>query len=157
MSRDGPSGGNPIAIVGPSGDVQGPSEDDESGMMATPLRDDPSPQLPDGWEERKTNNGRCYFVNHVTKSTQWERPTAPSLAVSPQLLAAGAHKTQHINNDDIVPGPAGPSRSTTCSNFSNGLGEVLNNGSSRSSQALGDHLPSKSKDEGGGGIATPQS
>lgn len=155
MSRDGPSGGNPIAIVGPSGDVQGPSEDDESGMMA-PLRDEPSPQLPDGWEERKTNNGRCYYVNHVTKSTQWERPTAPSLTVSPQLLATGSHKTQHNSNDDVVPGPAGPSRSTTCSNFSNGIGEVLNNGSSRSAQALGENLPSKSKDEGGG-AAIPQS
>lgn len=119
-----------------------------------PLRDEPSPLLPDGWEERKTNNGRCYYVNHVTKSTQWERPTVPSVAVSPQLLAAGSHKTHHINTDDVP--PAGPSRSTTCTNFSNGLGEVLN-GSSRSAQALGEHLPSKSKDEGVGGAATPQS
>jgi len=31
--------------------------------------------LPDGWEERKTENGRLYYVNHKTKTTQWVKPT----------------------------------------------------------------------------------
>lgn len=31
--------------------------------------------LPPGWEERQDANGRTYFVNHVARSTQWERPT----------------------------------------------------------------------------------
>lgn len=33
------------------------------------------PPLPDGWEERKTENGRLYYVNHKTKTTQWVKPT----------------------------------------------------------------------------------
>lgn len=31
--------------------------------------------LPLGWEERQDANGRTYFVNHIARSTQWERPT----------------------------------------------------------------------------------
>jgi E3 ubiquitin-protein ligase NEDD4 len=31
--------------------------------------------LPAGWEERQDANGRTYFVNHIARSTQWERPT----------------------------------------------------------------------------------
>ncbi|OWR42476.1 E3 ubiquitin-protein ligase Nedd-4 isoform 1, partial [Danaus plexippus plexippus] len=31
--------------------------------------------LPAGWEERQDANGRTYYVNHVARSTQWERPT----------------------------------------------------------------------------------
>ncbi|XP_031829010.1 SMAD specific E3 ubiquitin protein ligase [Nomia melanderi] len=32
--------------------------------------------LPEGWEERRTQSGRLYFVNHYTRSTQWIRPNA---------------------------------------------------------------------------------
>uniref|UniRef100_A0A0A9Z0S7 E3 ubiquitin-protein ligase n=1 Tax=Lygus hesperus TaxID=30085 RepID=A0A0A9Z0S7_LYGHE len=31
--------------------------------------------LPPGWEERQDANGRTYYVNHVARSTQWDRPT----------------------------------------------------------------------------------
>lgn len=31
--------------------------------------------LPNGWEERLDANGRTYYVNHVARTTQWERPT----------------------------------------------------------------------------------
>ncbi len=31
--------------------------------------------LPEGWEERRSANGRPYYVNHRTKSTQWQRPS----------------------------------------------------------------------------------
>jgi len=32
--------------------------------------------LPPGWEMKYTPQGRPYFMNHVTKTTQWNRPTA---------------------------------------------------------------------------------
>ncbi|XP_065065475.1 E3 ubiquitin-protein ligase SMURF2-like [Rhopilema esculentum] len=32
-------------------------------------------ELPPGWEERTTPNGRIQYVNHVTRTVQWERPT----------------------------------------------------------------------------------
>lgn len=31
--------------------------------------------LPQGWEERQDANGRTYFVNHIARTTQWERPS----------------------------------------------------------------------------------
>lgn len=30
--------------------------------------------LPPGWEERQDANGRTYYVNHIARFTQWERP-----------------------------------------------------------------------------------
>ena len=30
--------------------------------------------LPHGWEERFTTNGQSYYVNHVTRTTQWLHP-----------------------------------------------------------------------------------
>ncbi|OTF70747.1 E3 ubiquitin-protein ligase SMURF2-like protein [Euroglyphus maynei] len=34
--------------------------------------------LPDGWTECRTSNGRLYYMNHVLRTTQWERPTLPA-------------------------------------------------------------------------------
>uniref|UniRef100_A0A672MMS3 E3 ubiquitin-protein ligase n=1 Tax=Sinocyclocheilus grahami TaxID=75366 RepID=A0A672MMS3_SINGR len=33
-----------------------------------------TPGLPPGWEERKDNKGRMYYVNHNNRSTTWTRP-----------------------------------------------------------------------------------
>ena len=35
--------------------------------------DDMGP-LPPGWEMAKAPNGQIYFMNHITKTTQWEDP-----------------------------------------------------------------------------------
>lgn len=123
MSRDGPSGsGCPLAIVGPGGDVHGPMEDIEIAPTFPLAKPD---VLPDGWEERKTNNGRIYYVNHVTKSTQWDRPTqnanitmATAAQQSPQQQQNGNHSTG--GEDTVTQIPAGPSRSSTSINLSNG-------------------------------------
>lgn len=66
LSRDGPCGGTPLAIVGPLGDLRGPSDSDNTSVNG----DD----LPPEWEERRTQNGRLYYVNHMTRSTQWIKP-----------------------------------------------------------------------------------
>ncbi|XP_022231807.2 E3 ubiquitin-protein ligase Smurf1 [Drosophila obscura] len=111
LSKDGPSSGNPLAIVGPSGDVRGPSEDDSS-----------EDSLPEGWEERRTDNGRIYYVNHATKSTQWDRPRQPGGGgTSPQQRhhnGNNSHGHAHAHGDRQA--PAGPTRSTTCTNLLNG-------------------------------------
>ncbi|KAM9808219.1 NEDD4-like E3 ubiquitin-protein ligase WWP2 [Neosynchiropus ocellatus] len=38
-----------------------------------PVENDPLGQLPPGWEKRQ-DNGRVYFVNHNTRTTQWDDP-----------------------------------------------------------------------------------
>lgn len=46
-------------------------------LFFPPNSQTPSP-LPQGWEERQDANGRTYYVNHIAKTTQWERPTSRS-------------------------------------------------------------------------------
>ncbi len=42
--------------------------------------------LPPGWEERVHHDGRRYYVNHTTKTTQWTRPGPVAAAAPPQHL-----------------------------------------------------------------------
>ena len=43
--------------------------------------DDP---LPTGWEERQDANGRTFFVDHINRRTQWNRPTRSAEEVARQ-------------------------------------------------------------------------
>lgn len=57
--------------------------------------------LPNGWEERQDANGRTYYVNHIARSTQWERPT--NLITSPSGFDAvinDFHRRFHISVDE---------------------------------------------------------
>lgn len=94
--------GNPLAIVGPSGDIRGPSDDE--------LSDD---SLPEGWEERRTAKGRVYYVSHTTKTTQWHRPnvrtartngvsTSGNPAPSSSLLNDHNRKNYHEMQDNDI-------------------------------------------------------
>ncbi|KAF7405811.1 hypothetical protein HZH68_005180 [Vespula germanica] len=71
LSRDGHNGAvsNTVghnAVVDVLGDLSCPTD------------------LPDGWEERRTQSGRLYYINHYTRTTQWIRPnTRPSNAIIP--------------------------------------------------------------------------
>ncbi|XP_065086078.1 E3 ubiquitin-protein ligase Nedd-4-like isoform X3 [Ochlerotatus camptorhynchus] len=59
--------------------------------------------LPSGWEERQDANGRTYYVNHLARTTQWERPTA-ALTQSSQDndMAAAFQRRVHISVDDNI-------------------------------------------------------
>ncbi|XP_021934892.1 E3 ubiquitin-protein ligase Nedd-4 isoform X2 [Zootermopsis nevadensis] len=65
--------------------------------------------LPHGWEERQDANGRTYFVNHIARSTQWERPTFNNAGtcndqVRERSLESAVTEFQrrfHISVDDI--------------------------------------------------------
>lgn len=92
VSKDGPNSGNPVRIVDPSGDFRTPPTPDESSEES----------LPEGWEERRTPEGRLYYVNHTTKTTQWSRPTA-----------------NQNGNVEESSRQNGPSRSNTCTNLLN--------------------------------------
>uniref|UniRef100_A0A8C7ZP53 E3 ubiquitin-protein ligase n=1 Tax=Oryzias sinensis TaxID=183150 RepID=A0A8C7ZP53_9TELE len=56
-----------------------------SASMMT-AENDPLGPLPPGWERRVDSNDRVYFVNHNTKTTQWEDP-----------------RTQGLQNEDPLP------------------------------------------------------
>lgn len=97
LSRDGPSGGTPLAVVGPLGDVRGPSEQDVSPSGNN--------DLPPGWEECRTPNGRLYYVNHNKRSTQW---------VKPQIT--NKQRTQHTNRSTRAVN-GGPENDDNCNNI----------------------------------------
>ncbi|XP_013137375.1 PREDICTED: E3 ubiquitin-protein ligase NEDD4 isoform X5 [Papilio polytes] len=62
--------------------------------------------LPPGWEERQDANGRTYYVNHVARSTQWERPTftrnisTETQAERMETAATEFQRRFHISADD---------------------------------------------------------
>ena len=78
LSRDGTggSGGGSGGVVGGSAvnaivDNLGNlsvSNGDHQNLFDTPL--------PPGWEQRISNSGRPYYVNHRTRTTQWNKPFA---------------------------------------------------------------------------------
>lgn len=93
LSRDGQSGGTPLAIVGPQGELRGPANRDVS-----PVDND---QLPPGWEERRTLDGRLYYVNHITKMTQWTRPvTNAKNRNAPPPRNNPARNNQNVDNQN---------------------------------------------------------
>ena len=46
-----------------------------------------SEPLPQGWEERQDANGRVFYVDHITRRTQWERPTRANMQSAGQIRA----------------------------------------------------------------------
>ncbi|XP_076658191.1 E3 ubiquitin-protein ligase Nedd4 isoform X4 [Halictus rubicundus] len=99
----------------------------------TVVFDQPLPPLPQGWEERQDANGRTYYVNHIARFTQWERPsesnTSPTgnMAVERNFSTAvtefqrrfhisadneNRHRSSINQSDDNVDSPAGSRRSS---------------------------------------------
>ncbi|XP_044758401.1 E3 ubiquitin-protein ligase SMURF2 [Coccinella septempunctata] len=95
LSRDGPCGGTPLAIVSPLGELHGPSPEhiieNNSGASTN--------DLPPGWEERRTSNGRLYYVNHLTRSTQWVRPVANRTKAPNRLRLTNTNNNPQDNQD----------------------------------------------------------
>ncbi|KAE8748048.1 hypothetical protein FOCC_FOCC005243 [Frankliniella occidentalis] len=62
--------------------------------------------LPLGWEERLDGNGRTYYVNHVARTTQWERPTVSEINAGSDQVEIAAVEFQrrfHISADEDDP------------------------------------------------------
>ncbi|KAJ2948784.1 hypothetical protein O0L34_g8041 [Tuta absoluta] len=77
----------------------------QTGTVQPVIGGDP---LPSGWEERQDANGRTYYVNHIARSTQWERPTNATFQrnvsrESEQRIETAATEFQrrfHISHDE---------------------------------------------------------
>lgn len=65
-----------ISLISRDRGGSGPVNTDASGIPPS-IPSDPN-ELPEGWEERRTASGRVHYVNHITRTTQWERPTRPA-------------------------------------------------------------------------------
>ncbi|CAH1981354.1 unnamed protein product [Acanthoscelides obtectus] len=68
--------------------------------------------LPDGWEERQDANGRTYYVNHMARTTQWERPTLSNAISEPRAATDREEQREvfgrryHISAEDDLNGSA---------------------------------------------------
>ncbi|XP_017889147.1 E3 ubiquitin-protein ligase NEDD4 isoform X2 [Ceratina calcarata] len=80
--------------------VNSPVEQAADIMMNRPL--------PPGWEERQDANGRTYYVNHIARFTQWERPTESTTTPSGNMAmermfdnaATEFQRRYHISADE---------------------------------------------------------
>lgn len=106
-----------------------PSESSSSlNTNANPAAANNDP-LPNGWEQRFDQNGRIYYIDHISKTTTWTRPLVPSnstttTTISPEATtstrrlsrssnesttdrnvssAAALMARHHINDDSVTP------------------------------------------------------
>jgi len=59
-----------------AGDGDDGGDDTSVNGAAADNLDGQAEPLPPGWEEHSDDQGRVCYVNHNTRTTQWERPTA---------------------------------------------------------------------------------
>ncbi|KAJ6219768.1 hypothetical protein RDWZM_005580 [Blomia tropicalis] len=65
---------------------------------------DSGDELPSGWEECQDTNGRTYFVNHNTRTTQWERPQNDALTENATLTnEQGENTTTTVAQEGNIP------------------------------------------------------
>ncbi|XP_074603844.1 E3 ubiquitin-protein ligase Nedd4 isoform X2 [Brevipalpus obovatus] len=61
------------------------------------------PPLPPGWEERQDAIGRTFYVDHINRTTQWQRPTEASASEASQQRTFDNRqefsRRYHISND----------------------------------------------------------
>ncbi|CAH0550322.1 unnamed protein product [Brassicogethes aeneus] len=116
--------------------------------------------LPQGWEERQDANGRTYYVNHIARTTQWDRPTVSntsdsSVTVEREEQREVFERRYHISAEEETNGRGDSNntsqsddqtdslsnnssrRDSTISNVSNNT----NNASQANLDALSDGLP----------------
>ncbi|KAF5125156.1 E3 ubiquitin-protein ligase RSP5 [Metarhizium anisopliae] len=69
-------------------------------------------RLPAGWERREDNLGRTYYVDHNTRTTSWNRPTANGGAETREREAATAVERQRHQNRTLPEDRTGTSSPT---------------------------------------------
>lgn len=65
--------------------------------------------LPPGWEQAKTNDGQIYYINHTTKTTQWEDPRLQFRQQTEQVLQPSpSSRVLKKEADNVSSDPLGP-------------------------------------------------
>ncbi|XP_020796987.1 E3 ubiquitin-protein ligase NEDD4-like isoform X2 [Boleophthalmus pectinirostris] len=77
----------------------------ESQDMSGPRQSQILPALPPGWEERQDNLGRTYYVNHETRTTQWQRPSVQENGVELQRQSNNVEAEHAFNTRRQISDP----------------------------------------------------
>ncbi|KAG8428526.1 NEDD4 E3 ubiquitin-protein ligase [Metarhizium acridum] len=94
----------------PAPGVNGPSSSRPTSQLS-PFEDNQG-RLPAGWERREDNLGRTYYVDHNTRTTSWNRPTANGGAETREREAATAVERQRHQNRTLPEDRTGTSSPT---------------------------------------------
>lgn len=70
-----------------------------SHVVGTTASNSSNSILPEGWEERQDANGRTYYVNHIARETQWDRPILPTNQESSQSSERRRELEQALSAD----------------------------------------------------------
>nr|CAI5867826.1 unnamed protein product [Callosobruchus analis] len=107
--------GQDVGAAPGDGEVEGEQGNEESGewefVFVRNSTESQTP-LPDGWEERQDANGRTYYVNHMARTTQWERPTLSNAITEPRATTEREEQREvfgrryHISAEDDLNGSA---------------------------------------------------
>lgn len=65
-------------------------------VMAQVVSAEPIQSLPEGWEQKVSPDGRPYYVNHSTQSTQWTRPV-----YRVQVVGAGGGERERSSSQGL--------------------------------------------------------
>ncbi|XP_019758029.1 E3 ubiquitin-protein ligase Nedd-4 isoform X2 [Dendroctonus ponderosae] len=68
---------------------EGREENASQAILVSSNSTESQAPLPSGWEERQDANGRTYYVNHIARTTQWERPTLTSNTAETEEVTRG--------------------------------------------------------------------
>lgn len=105
--------------------------------------------LPEGWEERRTPSGQKYYVNHMTQTTQWERPKTRLLVQhdSGKELGIGSGSSSNNNNNS-----GGANNTSALSNSNISSSNLVNNGEAHPLPEEGDELTTGSRTGAAGAL-----
>ncbi|XP_041362701.1 E3 ubiquitin-protein ligase SMURF2-like [Gigantopelta aegis] len=110
-----------ISLISRDRGGSGP-QNTEATVIPSSIPYDPN-ELPEGWEERHSANGRIHYVNHLTRTTQWERPTRPATEVRRPVSVVNPETDAAVPNGVRTPtsanSPNSSSSTTTSPDDSN--------------------------------------
>ena len=89
LSREGSSrNAMQNVVISENGALLGSNNSDGSGRQGSTGPTPPSSSyvegvddLPEGWTECRSLSGRLFYMNHVNRTTQWDRPTQSATVV----------------------------------------------------------------------------
>uniref|UniRef100_A0A2C9JGB1 HECT-type E3 ubiquitin transferase n=1 Tax=Biomphalaria glabrata TaxID=6526 RepID=A0A2C9JGB1_BIOGL len=135
-----------ISLISRDRGNAGPGQQVPDSSSSSPsIPYDPN-ELPEGWEERRGTNGRVHYVNHVTRSTQWDRPTKPATETSRPVSMVGTPRT---GGGDSMSSPA--SSASLSSSRAGGHMSSHSSSTSLTNRDNRDNLSVSSGISGGGG------
>jgi hypothetical protein len=100
-------GHSPAPTTATASTRQSVSNPAEVGMMSTAATTAGTGELPSGWEQRHTPEGRPYFVDHNTRTTTWVDPRRQQYIRMYGQNAPGNTTVQHQPVSQLGPLPSG--------------------------------------------------